>query len=70
MTHLLVALSAHGFGHAAQTAPVVNALRQRFPDLRLTLRTRLPRAFLASRFDGEFEWVPQESDFGMVMDTA
>lgn len=70
MTHLLVALSAHGFGHAAQTAPVVNALRQRFPDLRLTLRTRLPRAFLATRFDGEFEWVPQESDFGMVMDTA
>jgi len=70
MTHLLVALSAHGFGHAAQTAPVVNALRQRFPDLRLTLRTRLSRAFLATRFDGEFECVSQESDFGMVMDTA
>ena len=70
MTHLLVALSAHGYGHAAQTAPVINALRQRFPDLRLTLRTRLPRAFLATCFDGEFEWVPQESDFGMVMDSA
>ena len=70
MRHLLVALSSHGFGHAAQAAAVVNALRRRLPDLRLTLRTQLPREFLARRFEGEFEFTPSETDVGMVMDTA
>ena len=70
MRHLLVALSSHGFGHAAQAAAVVNALRRRFPDLRLTLRTQLPREFLARRFEGKFEITPSETDVGMVMDTA
>lgn len=70
MTHLLVALSAHGYGHAAQTAPVVNALRARLPDLKLTLRTALPRAFLETRFEGVFELIAAADDFGMVMDSA
>ena len=70
MTHLLVALSAHGYGHAAQTAPVVNALRARLPDLRLTLRTALPRPFLETRFEGEFELIAAADDFGMAMDSA
>lgn len=70
MTHLLVALSAHGYGHAAQTAPVVNALRARLPDLKLTLRTALPRAFLETRFEGAFELIAAADDFGMVMDSA
>ncbi|MHB8622431.1 MAG: hypothetical protein ACYC9J_05150 [Sulfuricaulis sp.] len=68
--HLLVAVSAHGFGHAAQTAAVVNALRQRLPTLQLTLRTALPREFLARRFTGKFEFTPSETDVGMTMDTA
>ncbi len=70
MRHLLVALSAHGFGHAAQAAAVVNALRRRLPDLRLTLRTQLPREFLDRRFEGKFEFSPSATDVGMVMDTA
>ncbi|MHB8744337.1 MAG: hypothetical protein ACYC9L_14605 [Sulfuricaulis sp.] len=68
--HLLVALSAHGFGHAAQAAVVVNALRQRLPTLQLTLLTALPREILAQRFTGEFEFTPFETDVGMTMDTA
>lgn len=70
MTHLLVALSSHGFGHAAQAAAVVNALRCRQPDLKLTLRTQLPREFLARRFEGHFEITPCDSDVGMVMRSA
>lgn len=67
---MLVALSAHGFGHAAQTAPVVNTLRSLVPNLRVTLRTDLPKRFLTSRFDGGFELLPGTGDFGMVMESA
>ncbi len=70
MPHLWVALSAHGYGHAAQTAPIVNALRARMPRLRLTLRTDLPRGFLAARFAGDFELIPGPEDFGLIMESA
>ena len=68
--HLLVALSAHGFGHTTQTAPVVNELRRRIPDLRLTLRGIVPHTLLRARFEGEFEHLPTNSDIGMVMSSA
>lgn len=70
MRHLLVALSSHGFGHAAQAAAVVNALRRCLPDLRLTIRTPLPRNILARFFEGEFGFTPCDTDVGMVMSTA
>lgn len=70
MIHLLVCITAHGYGHAAQLAPVVNSLRSRLPHLSLTLRTQLPQSFLASRFDGEFKLVRSEYDFGMEMSSA
>ena len=70
MTHLLVALTAHGFGHVAQTAPVINALRRRLPKLRLTLYTALPHGFLVNRFDGGFTLVPRPTDVGMAMKNA
>lgn len=65
--HLLVALSPHGFGHAAQASAVLNALRALCPALRVTVHTSLPRAFLARRIEGEFEYRPRDSDFGLVM---
>lgn len=68
--HLLVDISAHGLGHLAQTAPVVAALRQMVPGLRLTVRSRLPRERLARRIAGAFEHVPEASDFGFVMHNA
>jgi hypothetical protein len=70
MSHLLVAITAHGFGHVAQTAPVVNALRRQLPTLRLTLYTNLPRSFLAGRFEGEFAHIAQSPDVGMCMKNA
>lgn len=64
---LLVSISAHGFGHAAQTAVVVNALWERRTELQVTLRTALPRAILAGFFSRGFELIEQADDVGMVM---
>jgi hypothetical protein len=68
--HLLVALTPHGYGHAAMTAPVVNALRRHLPGLRLTLQTATPRAWLESRYDGPFDLISDTPDFGLKMSSA
>lgn len=70
MPHLLVAITAHGFGHVAQTAPVINALRRRHPALSLTLYTSLPHSFLAGRIKGEFTRIAHSPDVGMCMKDA
>ncbi len=68
--HLLVDISAHGLGHLAQTAPVLEALRPLLPGLRLTVRSSLPRARLTNRIAGDFAHIEQASDFGLVMQSA
>ncbi len=68
--HLLVDISAHGLGHLAQTAPVLNALRPMLPQLRLTIRSALPLRRLAARIEGEFEHIVEARDFGFVMHNA
>lgn len=70
MTHLLTYISGHGFGHVAQTAPVLNALRRRWPDLRLTIVSSAPQAHLQSRIHSAFSHVSEARDFGMVMASA
>jgi len=70
MPRLLAAISAHGYGHLAQTAPVLNALRAQMPDLQLTVRCGLPREVLARRIAGTFVHQRVEDDFGMVMHSA
>lgn len=67
MAHLFVDISSHGFGHLAQTAPVLNRLAGLVPGLRLTLRTALPPAKLAQRIAAPFELIAQASDFGYRM---
>jgi len=68
--HLLVDISAHGLGHLAQTAPVINALRTRLPDLRLSIRSVLPRLQLERYLTGGFDHVSEALDFGFVMHNA
>lgn len=65
--HLFVDISSHGFGHLAQTAPVLNRLVELRPDLRLTLRSGLPEARLRQRIHAPFELIAAASDFGYVM---
>lgn len=69
MPHLWVALSPHGFGHAAMTAPLVAELRRRRPGMRVTIQTSLPRDFLETRY-GAFDHVPEIADFGLRMSSA
>jgi hypothetical protein len=68
--HLLVDISAHGLGHLAQTAPVLDALHELAPALRLTVRSALPRERLAQRIAAGFVHVPEARDFGFVMHNA
>jgi hypothetical protein len=68
--HLWLALSPHGYGHAAMTAPVVAALRRRVPDLRLTIQTSVPRNLLEERYGPDFTHVGDIPDFGLRMLSA
>lgn len=70
MPHLLVDLSYHGFGHIAQTAPVVNALAERLPGLRVTLRSGAPHGLLEQHFRCDFTLISKTLDFGMEMADA
>lgn len=70
MPHLLATISGHGYGHLAQSAPVLNALRERLPELALTIRSDLPREVLARRIHGPFAHQAVGDDFGMVMHNA
>jgi hypothetical protein len=68
--HLIVSITGHGFGHVAQTAPVLNRLHQLLPGLRLTVRSTVPLAHLRSRIDAPFAYLSGEGDIGMVMSSA
>jgi hypothetical protein len=64
--HLVVDLSSHGYGHAAITCPVLNALRPQARNIKVTIRTAVPAALIAERADFDFDYVAKP-DFGMVM---
>jgi len=72
--HLLVDISAHGFGHVSQTAPVVHELVQRMdrlgPGLQVTVRSAAPLELLQRRMRCEFRHIPVALDFGMKMANA
>ena len=65
-SHLFVDISAHGLGHLAQVAPVLNALRPLLP-LRLSIRSALPTDKLQARIKGPFTHIAGQSDFGFTM---
>jgi hypothetical protein len=68
--HLVVSISGHGYGHVAQTAPVLNALHARLRDLRLTIRSHIPPEYLRTRIVPHFEYLRSEGDIGMLMSSA
>ncbi len=70
MPHLVVSISSHGFGHVAQTAPILNLLHERIPQIRLTVRSAVPLAYLRSRIRVPFDYLPSQGDIGMVMYSA
>ena len=68
--HLVVSISGHGFGHVAQTAPILNALQQLMPQLRITVRSTVPLAHLRSRIHVPFTNLSSAGDIGMLMSSA
>ena len=72
--HVVVDISAHGFGHVAQSASVVNALHHqttsRGDDFHLTVRSCADEATLRERIRRPFDLVPYRQDQGMLMHDA
>src|SRR3569833_1722762 len=70
MPHLLAAITAHGYGHLAQSAVVINALRRQLPELDLTINTRAPHHQLRARIDGDITLLDEAPDIGLPMHDA
>lgn len=70
MPHLVVSITGHGFGHVAQTAPILNELHRRIPRLRLTVRSSAPLTHLRSRIHAPFDFLESQGDIGMLMSSA
>lgn len=68
MSHLLLAVTAHGYGHLAQCAPVVDSLSRRIPGLRVTLQGEIDPAFARRRLAGGFTQIREPADVGLLMD--
>lgn len=67
MKRLYVAVSGHGLGHLAQTAPVLNALHALDPQIEFVVRTTIPRHRLALRLEFPFEHIAEPADCNLVM---
>jgi len=59
-------ISGHGYGHAAQVVPVLNALSCLVPELKVILRTSVPGRFFQDRLACAWEISPSEQDIGCV----
>ena len=68
--HLVVDISAHGFGHLAMTAPLIEAVAAQVPDLRITIRSAIPEAKLREMVGVPFDHIPRAFDIGMAMRDA
>jgi hypothetical protein len=68
MSHLFLAVTAHGYGHLAQAAPVVHELARRLPGLRITLQSDIDPGFARSRLPPGFTQIQEATDIGLLMD--
>ncbi|MFP4075913.1 MAG: hypothetical protein ACLFNA_08195 [Halochromatium sp.] len=68
MPHLFVAVTAHGYGHLAQVAPVVSELKRRLPDLRISLQGNIAPAFANARLPAGYRHIPSAADVPLPMD--
>ena len=68
MPHLFVSLTAHGYGHLAQIAPVVAELSRRRPGLRLTVQGDLAPGVVQARLPPGLRHLREAADLGPVMD--
>ncbi|NOS83307.1 MAG: hypothetical protein HOP32_17175 [Nitrospira sp.] len=62
------AISGHGYGHAAQVVPVLNALGSLVPGLTALLRTVVPASFFHDRLTIPWKLSPEQQDVGCIQD--
>lgn len=62
------AISGHGYGHAAQVVPVLNALSTLVPGVTAILRTMVPASFFRNRLTIPWILQPVQQDVGCVQD--
>ena len=67
MTHIHVAVTAHGYGHFAQVAPVLDALRARVPDLRLTLQSTVSADYVRARLRMPYRHIDGAADVALPL---
>ncbi len=60
--HILAAISGHGYGHLAQCAPVLGALKLALPELVVSICTALPHEVVAARLKIPFHYHYSELD--------
>jgi hypothetical protein len=60
------AISGHGYGHAAQVVPVLNALGVLVPGLTAILRTTVPASFFRDRLTIQWTLSPAQQDIGCI----
>lgn len=62
------AISGHGYGHAAQVVPVLNALGSLVPGVTAILRTTVPASFFRDHLAIQWTLSPAEQDIGCIQD--
>ncbi len=67
MAHLHVAVTAHGYGHLAQVAPVVRELRRRTADLQITLQGNIDPQFAVARLPAGVHYIDRPADVALPM---
>lgn len=70
MPTILVSLSAHGYGHAAMTAPIINKISEMHGDIEFVIQSSIPAAWLRTRIETNFQIIENKYDFGLIMDSA
>src|SRR5262245_11996569 len=66
MPTIWCAISGHGYGHAAQVVPVLNALGTLVPNLNTILRTTVPATFFRDRLIIPWDLQSVQQDVGCI----
>jgi hypothetical protein len=63
---IYIAITDHGFGHAARTASIAGHLQKLLPSIKLILVTTAPRWLLECYVDGDFIYRQRSFDVGVI----
>ena len=70
MTGLVAYVSGHGFGHATRTGEVLRVVRERRPELPITVVSSAPERLFARAVGGPLGFRHLQCDVGLVQRSA